>query len=98
MSSEQTCVFKGWIDPIVVTRNPKETACIHIFSPKPVKDMLRATLILGNGFSEETVRKMLEEMTLDARVEYFYSLAGRYCFGCGNKQPKTGSCHCQNDE
>lgn len=57
-----------------------------------------ATLILGNGISEETVRMMLEEMTPDERVEYFESLSERYCFWCGSEQLKIGRCQCHNDE
>lgn len=47
-----------------------------------------------NGADAMALVEILDALPPEARKE----LLARYCHGCGEIQPETGHCHCEDDE
>ena len=56
--------LKGWVDGILGHRPKAEIATAHWFAVKPVPDMVRATLVIGDErmFTESEVRAILRDL------------------------------------
>lgn len=56
--------LKGWVDGILSTRSRAEIATAHWFAVKPVPDMVKATLVIGDErvFTESEVKSKDEDM------------------------------------
>lgn len=49
--------LKGWVDGILGSRSQAEIATAHWFAVKPVPDMVRATLVIGEkGYTESDMK------------------------------------------
>ena len=58
--------LKGWVDGILGHRLEAEIATAHWFAAKPVPDMLRATLVIG----DERVFTLSEVVTKDEDLKW----------------------------
>ncbi len=56
--------LKGWVDGILGHRPKAQIATVHWFAVKPVPDMVRATLVIGDErvFTESEVREIAQKM------------------------------------
>jgi hypothetical protein len=55
--------LKGWVDGILGNRPKAKIATAHWFAVKPVPDMVKATLIVGEkAFTESEVKAMLADI------------------------------------
>ncbi len=55
--------LKGWVDGILGNRPKAKIATAHWFAVKPVPDMVRATLVIGEkAYAESEVREIAQKM------------------------------------
>lgn len=61
--------LKGWVDGILGHRTKAQISTVHWFAVKPVPDMVKATLVIGEkAYTESEVRAMLHELREELKV------------------------------